>query len=72
MKYKYRSTCRFSMLLDLGGDLVQVRPNQVIESDKELNYEYLKRIEDKPKTSNKPRRKLSGNNNLPKGDRIRK
>lgn len=72
MKYKYRSTCRFSMLLDLGGDLVQVRPNQVIESDKELNYDYLKRIEDKPKTSKKPRRNVSGNNNLPKGDGIRK
>jgi hypothetical protein len=75
MKYKYRSTCRFSMLLDVDGDLIQIRPNQIIESTSELNYEYLKRIEEKPKRTpakRKPRRKLSGKNSLPKSDGVRK
>lgn len=41
---KYRSTCRFTVLIQIGNDLVHIRPNQVIETDEELNYDILKKI----------------------------
>jgi hypothetical protein len=44
MKYKYRSTCRFTVLIQVGNDLVHIRPNQVIETDEKLNYDILKEI----------------------------
>ena len=49
MMYKYRSTCRFSMLLQIGQEIVQIRPNQIIESDTKIENSYLKLIQDKPK-----------------------
>ena len=41
---KYRSTCRFTVLIQIGNDLVHIRPNQVIGTDEELNYDILKKI----------------------------
>ena len=50
--YKYKSTCRFKMLVYVGSDILEIRPQQIIESDVELDYPYLKPIESKKKVSN--------------------
>lgn len=68
MKYKYRSTSRFPVLIVLNDTFVEVRPNQVIESEVELGNSNLKLIEPEPAKPRKPRRKRSGDNNLPKGE----
>jgi len=57
MKYKYRSTCRFPVLLEISNELVQVRPNQVVESDTELKYSMLKEIVSEPVKPRRTRRK---------------
>jgi hypothetical protein len=64
MKYKYRSICRFSLLLDIGGQLVQVRPNQIIESNEKLKYEYLREVlpSTKQRIANKRKEKRGTNN----------
>ena len=49
MKYTYRSTCRFNMLVQIGSEIVEIRPNQVIESETQLKYELLKDITKYPK-----------------------
>jgi len=54
MKYRYRSTCRFTVLLEIDNELIQIRPNQIIETDQELNYDILKKIVDKPTPVRKP------------------
>ena len=54
--YKYKSTCRFKMLLYVGSDILEIRPQQIIESAVKLDYSYLKLIE--PKNS-KPKPKKS-------------
>lgn len=72
MKYQYRSTCRFNMLVQIGSEIVQIRPNQIIESDHELNYSHLKDVTPKPKATKpaetpkkrRTRRKVDGNNSL--------
>lgn len=55
MKYRYRSICRFPILIHLEGDIVSIRPNQVFESSVPLEMDVLKRVEEKPATT-KPRR----------------
>lgn len=60
MKYKYRCTSRFPVLLMIEGTLSTIRPNQVIEVEEELNYSLLKPIVEKkeaPKRQYKPRAK---------------
>ena len=67
MKYKYRSTCRFPVLLEISNELVQVRPNQVIESVTELNYSMLKKIVSgpvKPKITRKKKEYLNGRGSI--------
>jgi hypothetical protein len=68
MKYKYRSTSRFPVLIILDDTFVEVRPNQIIESETQLKNSNLKLIEPEPPTPKKPRRRRSGNNNLPQGE----
>ena len=69
MKYKYRSVNRFSLLLEIDGELVQVRPNQVIESESKLSYDTLKEI--KPPKPKKRKVKESGNDNTTNSDGVR-
>ena len=57
MKYKYRSTCRFPVLLEISNELIQVRPNQIIESDTELKYSMLKKIVSEPVKPRRTRKK---------------
>jgi hypothetical protein len=71
MKYKYRCTSRFPVLLEIEGSLMTIRPNQVIETSEPLSYDLLKEIKEpkprmgKPRTG-KPRKKTevkNGKNN---------
>ena len=57
--YKYKSTCRFKMLIYSGSDILEIRPQQIIESKVVLEHPYLRRIEDevKSKKTHKPRKK---------------
>jgi hypothetical protein len=42
--YKYKSTCRFKMLVYSGSEIIEVRPQEIISSKVELNNDYLKLI----------------------------
>ena len=67
MKYKYRCTSRFPVLLEIEGSLMTIRPNQVIETSENLQYDLLKKITDpKPRTKRVPKKtgvKNGKNNN---------
>jgi hypothetical protein len=56
MRYRYRSICRFPILIHLDGEIVSIRPNQVFESSVPLEMDILKRIEEDVKATPKPRR----------------
>lgn len=52
--FKYRSVCRFPMLVLVGDKITHIRPNQVIESSEKLRYPHLKDITPKkPRTTRK-------------------
>lgn len=52
--YKYISTCRFKMLVYTDDSILEVRPQEIIESSVELDYPYLRLVEPKNKvTKNK-------------------
>ena len=67
MKYKYRCTSRFPVLLEIEGSLMTIRPNQVIETSENLQYDLLKKITDpKPRAKRVPKKtevKNGKNNN---------
>ena len=42
--YKYKSTCRFKMLVFSGKEILEVRPQEVISSKTKLDNSYLKLI----------------------------
>ena len=42
--YKYKSTCRFNMLVYSGSEILEVRPQEIISSSVELDNTYLKLI----------------------------
>lgn len=67
MKYKYRCTSRFPVLLEIEGSLMTIRPNQVIETTENLQYDLLKEITDpKPRKKRVPKKtevKNGKNNN---------
>jgi len=54
--HKYRSICRFTMLILVDGKIMHVKPNQVIESADELFYTHLKKIVTPKKVTKAPRR----------------
>ena len=58
--YKYKSTCRFKMLVYSGSDILEIRPQQIIESEVLLDHPYLRLLEEKEvklKKTYKPRKK---------------
>ena len=59
LMYKYKSTCRFKMLVYSGSDILEIRPQQIIESECLLEHPYLRLIEEEVKTKRiyKPRKK---------------
>ena len=68
LMYKYKSTCRFKMLVYANTDIIEIRPQQVIESPISLDHPYLHLVEEdiKPKKIYKPKKKketlADGNN----------
>jgi len=44
---KYKSKCRFSMLVTIGSEVKQIRPGEIIETKIVVNSPYLDRV-DKP------------------------
>lgn len=74
MVYKYRSTCRFPMLLQVSDSVLEIRPNQVIESEVELRYETLKEILPTPVTKRRitKKEKIDGTDNTSESINIRK
>ncbi len=66
MVYKYRSTCRFPILIMVNNELLTIRPNQVIESNEYLSYTILKKIENikpRPRKSRKSKTEVKNGNN---------
>jgi len=66
MKYKYRCTSRFPLLLEIEGSLMTIRPNQVIETNQVLKYDLLKEIKEPKPRMGRPRKKTevkNGKNN---------
>ena len=51
--YKYISTCRFKMLVYTDDSILEVRPQEIIESIVELDYPYLRLVEPKKKVTKK-------------------
>ena len=47
--YKYKSICRFKMLVYTDTDILEIRPQQIIESSVEIKHPHLKLIEPKKK-----------------------
>jgi len=67
LMYKYKSTCRFKMLVYANTDIIEIRPQQVIESPISLDHPYLQLLEGSVKSKKvyKPKKKketLDGNN----------
>lgn len=56
--YKYKSTCRFKMLVYVDSDILEIRPQQIIESAVELDYPYLKLIKPEIRVKYKKKTKL--------------
>ena len=56
------------MLLYLGSDILEVRPQQVFESDVELEYPNIKLINEKPKPTKKKGTKKSYKGKLNNGN----
>jgi len=66
--YTYKSTCRFKMLLYIGSDILEVRPQQVFESSVELDYPNIKLINEKPKPTKQKRTEKSSKGKLNNGN----
>jgi len=62
--YKYKSTCRFKLLVYSGSEIIEVRPQEIISSKVELTNSYLKLI---PKV-NKPKKAKVTSKPKPKKD----
>lgn len=72
MKYEYRSTCRFSILLVIDNEIREVRPNQVIHTSGKIDHKYLKEV---VKPAKKPargrRKKIDGKDSSTSGNILR-
>ena len=53
--YKYQSKCKFRMLTTIGDRILEIRPKQIIESNKEIKNPYLRLVKEK-KDSTSPKR----------------
>ncbi len=59
--YKYKSTCRFKMLVYAGSDILEIRPQQIIELTEALDHPYLKLIDPVKKVTKKSKPKETKN-----------
>lgn len=73
MKYEYRSTCRFPILLVIDNEIKEVRPNQVIQTSDKVDHKYLKEVvKPVPKKPARGRRKIvDGKDNSTSGNILR-
>ena len=51
--FKYRSKCRWNMLLHIDGEIIEIRPGELFESKSYLDSRYLERIDKKKITIKK-------------------
>lgn len=58
--YKYRSSCRFRMLLCVGDEILEIRPKQIIKTKEKLDYPQLVLVEEKKKGRPKKKVELDG------------
>ena len=49
--YKYKSKCRWNMLLHVDGEIVEIRPGELFESKTLVNSRYLEIIKSKTVTT---------------------
>jgi len=42
--YRYRSKCRWNMLLHIGGEIREIRPTEILELDHKISSRYLEFI----------------------------
>jgi len=42
--YKYKSTCRFKMLIFVNNNILEIRPNQIITRETPLRHELLREV----------------------------
>lgn len=54
--FKYRSRCRWNMLLYIDGNLVEIRPSELFESIALIDSRYLELIEE-PQLDSEPKKK---------------
>ena len=54
--FKYRSRCRWNMLLYIDGNLVEIRPSELFESIALIDSRYLELI-DEPQSDSEPKKK---------------
>ena len=54
--FKYRSRCRWNMLLYIDGNLVEIRPSELFESVALIDSRYLELI-DEPQLDSEPKKK---------------
>jgi len=54
--FKYRSKCRWNMLLYIDGNLVEIRPSELFESVALIDSRYLELI-DEPQLDSEPKKK---------------
>lgn len=62
MSYKYKSTCRFSMLIQVEDRIVQIRPLQEIVFKREVDHPYLKLVEEPKKKPGRRKKEITHGN----------
>lgn len=53
--YKYRSKCRWNMLLHIDGEVVEIRPSEFFESKAPVESRYLELVKEKKKVGRPPK-----------------
>ena len=62
--YKYRSKCRWNMLLHIDGEVVEIRPSELFESKNFVNSRYLELISKPVERKKKGRPTKTPNTNI--------
>jgi hypothetical protein len=55
--YKYKSKCRWSILLYVDGDIVEIRPGELFESEEFISIKHLEEVKPKPSSKKQKRSK---------------
>jgi len=66
--FKYRSKCRWNMLLHIDGEVVEIRPGEFFQSKKEVDSRYLEVLHVPKKRGRPPAKVLK--KIVPKGKEI--